>query len=185
MFEVTANTVEDQLDEGVFRALVSVKGDQVVTNSRIIADVFVKRHDNVMQAITNLKCSAKFRALNFEESSYLQLIPGGGTKEVPEYLLTRDGCMFLIMGFTGAKAGAFKEAFINAFNWMEAMLRKRDELNRRINDHTLRAMDSANEGSFHGRGLAKRRIDKRTLALEEFQLRGEVQQGLSLSLGAQ
>ncbi|WP_421297166.1 hypothetical protein [Aeromonas sp. 604015] len=36
MFEVTANTVEDQLDEGVFRALVSVKGDQVVTNSRII-----------------------------------------------------------------------------------------------------------------------------------------------------
>lgn len=68
---------------------------------------------------------------------------------------------------------------------METMIRKRDELNRRINEHTLRAMDSANEGSFHGRGLAKRRIDKRTLALEEFQLRGEAQHSLSLTLGAQ
>uniref|UniRef100_UPI001C5B44C7 Rha family transcriptional regulator n=1 Tax=Aeromonas veronii TaxID=654 RepID=UPI001C5B44C7 len=121
MFEVKQNTMEDQLSEGMIRALVSVKGDQIVTTSRTIADVFGKRHDNVMQAITNLQCSAKFRTLNFEKGVYLQQLPGGGTKEVPEYLLTRNGCMFLIMGFTGASAGAFKEAFINAFDWMEAM----------------------------------------------------------------
>lgn len=181
MFEVTANTVEDQLDEGVFRALVSVKGDQVVTNSRIIADIFGKSHKNVLRAIRQLSCSEVFSRRNFEPTDFID--KNGDIQ--PQYLITRDGCMFLIMGFTGAKAGAFKEAFINAFNWMEAMIRERDELNRRINDHTLRAMDSENEGRFHGRGLAKRRVDKRTLALEEFQLRGEVQQSLSLTLGAQ
>ncbi|WP_236767363.1 Rha family transcriptional regulator [Aeromonas veronii] len=181
MFEVTANTMEDELDEGVFRALVSVKGDQVVTNSRIIADIFGKSHKNVLRAIRQLPCSEVFSRRNFEPTDFID--KNGDIQ--PQYLITRNGCVFLIMGFTGAKAGAFKEAFINAFDWMETMIRKRDELNRRINDHTLRAMDSANEGSFHGRGLAKRRIDKRTLALEEFQLRGEVQQSLSLSLGAQ
>uniref|UniRef100_UPI001C5BF631 Rha family transcriptional regulator n=1 Tax=Aeromonas veronii TaxID=654 RepID=UPI001C5BF631 len=105
---------------------------------------------------------------------------GGGTKEVPEYLLTRNGCMFLIMGFTGASAGAFKEAFINAFDWMEAMTRKRDELDRRINDHSIRALRSANDGSYHGRGLAQRRIEKFNLAIEEIQLRGEAQLRLLL-----
>ncbi|MGL4917579.1 MAG: Rha family transcriptional regulator [Aeromonas allosaccharophila] len=180
MFEVGQNTVEDQLGEGMYRALVSVKGDQTVTNSRIIADMFGKRHDNVMKAITNLQCSAKFRALNFERAIYLQKLPGGGTKEVPEYLLTRDGCMFLIMGFTGARAGAFKEAFINAFNWMEAMTRKRDELDRRINDHSTRALRSANDGSYHGRGLVLRRIEKSRLAIEEMKLRGEAQLRLLL-----
>ncbi|MCF7742385.1 Rha family transcriptional regulator [Aeromonas veronii] len=173
--------MEDELDEGVFRALVSVKGDQVVTNSRIIADIFGKSHKNVLRAIRQLPCSEVFSRRNFEPTDFID--KNGDIQ--PQYLITRNGCVFLIMGFTGAKAGAFKEAFINAFDWMETMIRKRDELNRRINDHTLRAMDSANEGSFHGRGLAKRRIDKRTLALEEFQLRGEVQQSLSLSLGAQ
>lgn len=181
MFEVTANTVEDQLDEGVFRALVSVKGDQVVTNSRIIADIFGKSHKNVLRAIRQLPCSEVFSRRNFEPTDFID--KNGDIQ--PQYLITRNGCVFLIMGFTGAKAGAFKEAFINAFDWMETMIRKRDELNRRINDHTLRAMDSANEGSFHGRGLAKRRVDKRTLALEEFQLRREAQHSLSLTLGAQ
>ncbi|WP_421297165.1 Rha family transcriptional regulator [Aeromonas sp. 604015] len=135
----------------------------------------------MLRAIRQLACSEVFSRRNFEPTDFIDK----NSDIQPQYLITRNGCVFLIMGFTGAKAGAFKEAFINAFDWMETMIRKRDELNRRINDHTLRAMDSANEGSFHGRGLAKRRIDKRTLALEEFQLRGEVQQSLSLSLGAQ
>lgn len=180
MFEVKQNTVEDQLSEGMIRALVSVRGDHIVTTSRTIADVFGKRHDNVMRAIANLECSAKFRALNFERAVYLQQLPGGGTKEVPEYLLTRNGCVFLIMGFTGASAGAFKEAFINAFDWMEAMTRKRDELDRRVNDHSARSLRSANDGSYHGRGLAQRRIEKFNLAIEELQLRGEAQLRLLL-----
>lgn len=176
MFEVKQNTMEDQLSEGMIRALVSVRGDQIVTNSRIVADVFGKNHRNVLRAIRQLGCSSDFRLLNFEQSDFID--KSGGSQ--PEFLITRDGCMFLVMGFTGAKADAFKEAFINAFNWMEAMLRKRDELDRRINDHSTRAVRSANDGSYHGRGLALRRIEKSNLAIEEIKLRGEAQLRLLL-----
>ena len=33
--------------------------------------------------------------------------------------MTRDGFMFLVMGFTGSKAARMKEAFIEAFNMLE------------------------------------------------------------------
>lgn len=38
------------------------------------------------------------------------------------YTMTKDGFVFLIMGFTGKKAAAFKEAYIAEFNRMEAEL---------------------------------------------------------------
>lgn len=40
--------------------------------------------------------------------------------------MTRDGFVFLVMGFTGKMAAKFKEAYIKAFNAMEAMLRARE-----------------------------------------------------------
>lgn len=36
--------------------------------------------------------------------------------------MTKDGFIFLVMGFTGKKAAQFKEAYINAFNQMEKEL---------------------------------------------------------------
>lgn len=42
------------------------------------------------------------------------------------YYMTRDGFTFLAMGFTGKVAAKFKEAYINAFNEMEEMLRKQE-----------------------------------------------------------
>jgi len=47
----------------------------------------------------------------------------GATRESPAYNLTRDGFTLLAMGFTGKKALAFKLAYIDAFNRMEAGLR--------------------------------------------------------------
>ena len=38
--------------------------------------------------------------------------------------MTRDGFMFLVMGFTGKKAAEFKELFIDQFNQMEKALLK-------------------------------------------------------------
>ena len=38
-----------------------------------------------------------------------------------------SGFVMLVMGFNGAKADAVKEAYINAFNWMSAELRKFSE----------------------------------------------------------
>lgn len=36
--------------------------------------------------------------------------------------MTKNGFMFLVMGFTGEKAAAIKEAYINAFDWMHEQL---------------------------------------------------------------
>jgi phage regulator Rha-like protein len=42
-----------------------------------------------------------------------------------EYQITKDGFAFLVMGFTGKVAAKFKEAYILAFNKLEAFYMKR------------------------------------------------------------
>ena len=94
----------------------------LVTTSRNIAAVFEKEHKNVLRdiaAIIENNPDKDFGRLNFELSSYRN----EQNKEQPEYLLTRDGTMLLIMGYTGEKALALKTAYIKRFNEMEAMLR--------------------------------------------------------------
>ena len=90
-----------------------------VVSSRYIAQVFGKRHDNLLSTIRNLAYSSEFRLLNFKESCY----KNEQGKRQPEFLLTRDGFSILIMGFTGKKAIAFKEAYINRFNQMEEFIK--------------------------------------------------------------
>ena len=103
------------MNELVFRG----QNDQVKTNSVLVAKVFNKEHGKVMRDIANLKCSNDFRAANFGLSSYVN----EQNKEFPMYEMTKDGFTFLVMGYTGQKAAEFKEAYINAFNQMEAELK--------------------------------------------------------------
>ena len=94
------------------------------TTSRNIAEVFDKRHDNVMRDICNILASnedAEFNLLNFEGVEYTD---AKGQKR-PEYILTRDGAMLLIMSYTGPKAMAIKTAYIKRFNEMEQLLKQR------------------------------------------------------------
>lgn len=97
--------------------LVVVDG-QITTTSLQIAEHFGKRHKNVMQAIANLDCSPEFTRLNFQPVEYLD---AKGEKR-PCYRITRDGFVFLAMGFTGKEAAQWKEAYITAFNKMEQEL---------------------------------------------------------------
>lgn len=92
-----------------------------VVSSRYVAEIFGKRHDNVLQSITDLKnqVSEDFRILNFKEASYKD----STGRKLPEYLLTRDGFTLLAMGFTGKKAIQFKIAYINRFNEMESFIK--------------------------------------------------------------
>lgn len=90
-----------------------------LVSSRKVALDFGKRHDNVLQSISSLKCSERFRLLNFQESSY----KNEQNKKQPECLMTRDGFSILVMGFTGEKAMQFKEAYIDAFNKMEQFIK--------------------------------------------------------------
>lgn len=73
--------------------------------------IFEKRHDNVVRDIRNLDCSEEFRLLNFEESSYTNL---QGHRQAC-FNMTRDGFVFLVMGYRGKKAASFKEAYIKRF----------------------------------------------------------------------
>lgn len=93
--------------------------DTIRVDSRYVAESFGKRHDNVMQAIVNLDCSDEFRFLNYKESTYIN----EQGKKQPCVCMTRDGFVFLAMGFTGKKAAAFKEAYIKQFNQMESFIR--------------------------------------------------------------
>lgn len=102
--------------------LVMVNHDQVVTTSLKIAEVFEKRHCEVLRSIRNNECSAVFQERNFAFSFYHSKLLNGGYKKQPMYYITRDGFTFLAMGFTGKIAARFKEAYINAFNEMERKL---------------------------------------------------------------
>lgn len=106
--------------------LVVIENNQPMTTSLKVAEVFGKRHDNVLRAIASLECSDDFRVLNFEET--MELIQAGPvTRNIPVVRMTRDGFTFLAMGFTGSRAAEFKERYIAEFNRMEAALRERQE----------------------------------------------------------
>ncbi|WP_252120399.1 Rha family phage regulatory protein [Symbiopectobacterium purcellii] len=106
------------LQQALATPKVTIHNGKAVTTSKDVADYFTKRHDNVLRAIDNLECSPKFNALNFEAVDYTD--PKGEKR--PMFEMTKDGFVFLVMGFTGKKAAAFKEAYIVEFNRMEAEL---------------------------------------------------------------
>ncbi|MDF2391710.1 hypothetical protein GWQ31_10150 [Aeromonas sp. 2MA4] len=105
--------------------IISLNHGQPMTTSLKVAEIFGKRHDNVLRKLESLECSQDFRLLNFEETFQDVDMPKGATKRAPVWNMTKDGFIFLVMGFTGKQAAAIKEAYINAFNWMAAQLAAR------------------------------------------------------------
>lgn len=89
-----------------------------------VASHFGKRHDDVLKAIGNLLQELPADRLgNFAETVAERPNPAGGAPiQSRAYRLTRDGFTLLAMGFTGKKALAFKLAYLDAFNRMEAEL---------------------------------------------------------------
>lgn len=94
----------------------------ITTTSTQVAQNFGKRHDTVLRAIRNLDCSPEYHARNFAEMVIEVEVGGGAKRKSPAYRLTRDGFVFLAMGFTGKEAAQWKEAYITAFNKMESEL---------------------------------------------------------------
>lgn len=105
-------------------ALVTLSADRAIrTTSRIVAQVFGKAHRDVLRAIRNLETPDEFNLRNFAQVEFKD----DKGRTFPEYTMTRDGFMFLVMGFTGAKAVGMKLKFIEAFNAMEAKLAKQND----------------------------------------------------------
>ncbi|MGK8176022.1 Rha family transcriptional regulator [Aeromonas oralensis] len=103
--------------------IISLNHGQPMTTSLKVAEVFGKRHDNVLRKLETLECSKEFNALNFEAVEYVD----GKGEQRRAWNMTKDGFIFLVMGFTGKQAAAIKEAYINAFNWMAAQLAARTQ----------------------------------------------------------
>lgn len=104
---------------GIFADMKSV----VRANSLMVAQMFGKRHDDVLKVIRRITAkesglSEDFNRRNFAEIKYTD---DRGRKQ-PCFALTRDGFTLLTMGFSGKKAMRFKEAYINRFNQMERQL---------------------------------------------------------------
>lgn len=103
--------------------LVEIENGQPVTTSLKIAELFGKNHKEVLRDIRDRispNVSNDFTQRNFAPSSYAD----STGRNLPMYYLTRDGFTMVAMGYTGPKAMQFKEAYINEFNKMEAMLQK-------------------------------------------------------------
>ena len=102
--------------------LVEVRNQQVVVSSRKIAEVFKKRHSEVIRAVERhmkdlVATDAKVRW--FYETTY-QDAKGEARKE---YIMNRDGFSLLVMSFNNTRdVLQWKLKYIEAFNQMEKEL---------------------------------------------------------------
>jgi Rha family phage regulatory protein len=99
------------------RKFVEARDGKAFTTSQQVAQAFGKQHHHVMQKLGALDCSDQFLTSNF---SRVKFEHRGNAYEA--YEMTKDGFMFLVMGFTGKSAAAIKEGYIAAFNEMAARL---------------------------------------------------------------
>lgn len=99
--------------------LVTLQGDVPMTTSRIVAEVFEKRHDHVLRAIDGIllklknirytDIDTKFMVTTFDVQ-----IPYAVRKD-RGFLISSYGFALLAMGFTGTKAMARKVLFLDEF----------------------------------------------------------------------
>lgn len=117
------------------------ESNQVLTNSLLVAEKFGKEHKRVLQDIRDLKCSNQFKQHNFVLSSYCN----DQNRELPMYVMNRDGFTLLVMGYTGEDAMKFKEDYIDSFNKMEKILKEQSILLPNFSDPAEAAIAWANE----------------------------------------
>lgn len=145
------------LTEDDYRQMVQCDEGMPTTDSLRVAEKFGKQHAKVLRAIRLLTCSAKFRQANFGESSYLN----EQGKSQPMITMTKDGFMFLVMGFTGFKASAWKEGFLSAFNWMAEELKTRNlSYEQRRNHLMAEYQQEKGLASFAGKTMRRWQLKK-------------------------
>ncbi|EAA7929695.1 Rha family transcriptional regulator [Salmonella enterica] len=102
---------------------ITIQGNRPVTTSIAVANFFGKHHKDVLKKIRMLECSPTFTTANFCAVA-ITTQAGFDERETEAYEMTKDGFIFLVMGFTGKKAARFKEAYIAEFNRMEEEIRQ-------------------------------------------------------------
>lgn len=100
---------------------LQIHDNRVITTSLKVAECFGKRHERVISKIRTLHCSPEFTEHNFVFSEYRDTTG----RMMPVCEMTKNGFMFLVMGFSGAKAAAIKEAYIAEFDRMADEIEQR------------------------------------------------------------
>lgn len=137
------------MNEIVYRG----ESNQPLTNSKLVAEVFEKPHDNVLKAIRKILQGGIVKndeTPMFEETTYIN---EQNKQSYPMFIMNQDGFTLLAMGFNGKKAMEFKLKYIEAFN---AMKRQIEESNPSVPQNYLEALKS----------LVKAEEEKQQLALE-------------------
>jgi Rha family phage regulatory protein len=117
---------------------------EITTTSLDVAEKFGKQHKDVLKAVRNLECSEEFGRRNFalvmETMTYTNSEGESVTKEtsrVGHVRMTRNGFSILAMGFNGKAAMKWKEAYINAFSFMETRLVEAIRAMKQIEQHGM------------------------------------------------
>jgi len=133
--------------------LVSRQGERIYTTSRRVACYFGKKHHNVLRAVKNVMVEMVDDAANEIKIDFIDTLNDGSdtpktgsistakfpdfelshyrdgrNRKKPEYFLSHDGFLFLVMGFTGREAMRWKKVFVREFRRMEAELASRQTI---------------------------------------------------------
>lgn len=100
--------------------LVEIKNNQVVVNSRDVAEHFGKRRDHVLRDIEEL---IRKDPPKIGEMFHRVETPDSYGRMQKSYYMNRDGFSLLVMGFIGKEAIEWKLKYIEAFNEMEKELK--------------------------------------------------------------
>jgi Rha family phage regulatory protein len=165
-----------------FQDFIFLAGDKLVTDTKSVAKAFKKLHKNVIRDIENIYCSDEFKRLNFELVKETMTYKVGEveiskeTSRTGHYTMTKDGFMFLVMGFTGKAAAAIKEEFIKAFNAMADFIRNGQmSLWKQMQDWTARNATSSICASFGSHLMLDRKKDLPKLKSEYAILKDKIQ----------
>ena len=107
----------------VVSAHIAVTDGKPTTTTRDIAEVFGKRHDNVLQIVhARMAEAGAWGLLNFQEV-FVEVEAGNGAKvSYPVIRMTEKGFMFVVQKFTGKKAVHMQIAYVDEFERMRDAL---------------------------------------------------------------
>ncbi len=107
---------------------VFVKGNQLYTDSREVAEMVGKRHDHLVRDIDGyVAVISQTPKLGADEFFVKSGYKAGTGKNYPCYLITKKGCEFVANKLTGQKGIIFTAEYINAFHYMENKLKEKTD----------------------------------------------------------
>ena len=175
--------------DSIIADLTEIDG-QPMTDSLKVAARFGKDHSKVLRSIREIRrTQPEFHAANFGELIDHVEVGKGAMRPRTIFSMTKDGFVFLSMGFTGKEAAAFKIAYINAFNRMAEEIARAAHVPAvplTLHEQAMKlhgeSETSKSLASIYGRGLRKRRDEKPVFERQLAKLERAMQLCLMLGL---